>query len=299
MSEGVVAKGLLDPSGIAIAPSGRVYVADSERGEVLVLVSNGPAHTFISGLRSPLGIAVDTDESVLVSDSMADRIYRYRADGELISTFGKTGDGDGEFSGTGPLAIGEDGSIYVVDIDHNRIQVFDRAGVFRFTFGKEGHFGNSAEGELYFPGGIATDSRGNVYVSDTHNFRVQVFSSKGEFQRSWGQQGTWRGEFDHPFGIAEDGERDRVYVVDDYIKLDGGGNRIQVFSHSGRYLGSSTVALDHPFDVAVASDGRVFVTERGTGSVRVLSPSDFEIATNTKATSRPTSRPSSHPRSRL
>ncbi len=123
MSGGVVAKGLLDPSGIAIAFSGRAYVADSERGEVLVLESNGRAHTFRSGLRSPLGIVVDADESVLVSDSMANQIYRYRADGELISTFGKTGDGDGEFSGAGPLAIGEHGSIYVVDIDHNRIQV--------------------------------------------------------------------------------------------------------------------------------------------------------------------------------
>ena len=30
---------------------------------------------------------------------------------------------------------------------------------------------------------------------------------------SWGQQGTWLGEFGHPFGIAADGERDRVYVV--------------------------------------------------------------------------------------
>ena len=133
-------------------------MADSERGEVLVLDSNGRAHTLISDLRSPLGLAVDVDESVLVSDSMANRIYRFKTDGDLISTFGKIGDGDGKFSGAGPLAIGEHGSIYVVDIDHNRIQVFDRAGVFRFTFGKEGHFGNSAEGELYFPGGIATDS---------------------------------------------------------------------------------------------------------------------------------------------
>ena len=57
-----------------------LYVADSERGEVLVLEPNGRAHTFISGLRSPLGIAVDSDESVLVSDSMANQIYRFGAD---------------------------------------------------------------------------------------------------------------------------------------------------------------------------------------------------------------------------
>ena len=271
-------------------------MADSERGEVLVLEPNGRAHTFISGLRSPLGIAVDSDESVLVSDSMANQIYRFGADGKLISTFGVAGTGDGEFSGAGPLDIGGDGAIYVVDIDHNRVQVFDRNGGFRFTFGKPGHFGNSAEGELYFPGGIATDTDGHIYIADTHNFRVQVFSSGGRVEVAWGRQGTWSGEFDHPFGIAVDVARNRVYVVDDHINLEGGGNRIQVFSRGGRYLGSSKVALDHPFDVAVASDGQVMVTERGTGSVRVLSPSDFEMATNT-STTRPTSRPMSRPMS--
>ena len=111
MSGGVVAKGLLDPSGIAIASSGRVYVGDSERGEVLLREPSGEVRVFVSGLRSPLGIAVDTDGSVLVSDSMANRIYRFRPDGELISTFGATGAGDGEFSGAGPLAIGSEGTI--------------------------------------------------------------------------------------------------------------------------------------------------------------------------------------------
>ena len=35
--------------------------------------------------------------------------------------------------------------------------------------------------------GLAIDRDGDVLVADAHNLRVQVFTSGGQFLRSWGQ----------------------------------------------------------------------------------------------------------------
>src|SRR5215212_4457274 len=56
---------------------------------------------------------------------------------------------------------------------------------------------------LLRPEGIAVDSSsGNVYVADTANNRIQVFSSNGSFVSKWGEYGTSDGSFNSPEGIA-------------------------------------------------------------------------------------------------
>ena len=67
------------------------------------------------------------------------------------------------------------------------------------------------------------DGSGKVYVADSRNQRVQVFSSAGTFLFKWGSQGSGDGQFQFPVGIAVDGSG-RVYVV------DVNNNRVQVFS---------------------------------------------------------------------
>ncbi len=90
---------------------------------------------------------------------------------------------------------------------------------------KWSNFGTGSE-ELSWPEGIAVDSSsGNVYVADTANNRIQVFSSNGTFITEWGRYGTGNGSFNHPAAIALDQENN-IFVV------DNSNNRIQVFSRS-------------------------------------------------------------------
>jgi len=140
------------------------------------------------------------------------------------------------------------------------------------------------------------DGEGRVYVADTHNFRVQVFSTEGRFVRAWGRQGTAPGEFDHVFGLAVDPTRGVIYAVDDRVKLERGGNRVQVFSLDGRPLGHSTGVFDHPFDLAVGPRGAVFVTERAAGQVRVLDPEGIERKLRRRQPTDRPARPPAHPR---
>src|SRR5687767_2981164 len=60
------------------------------------------------------------------------------------------------------------------------------------------------EGEMRSPSGIALDQEGNVYVADTGNNRIQVFSSNGTYIREWG--GIYGEREMFPEGIALDQE---------------------------------------------------------------------------------------------
>ena len=75
--------------------------------------------------------------------------------------------------------------------------------------------GNAGDGDGEFdePLGIAVDSYGNVYVTDSNNNRVQKFTSDGTFIKKWGNPGSGDGEFSYSAGIAVDPE-DNVYVGD-------------------------------------------------------------------------------------
>ena len=70
------------------------------------------------------------------------------------------------------------------------------------------------------PAGITLDQEGNVYVADTGNNRIQVFSSNGTFITKWGDVTKWReygnGNFTmrSPQGIAVDSSSGNVYVDD-------------------------------------------------------------------------------------
>ena len=79
------------------------------------------------------------------------------------------------------------------------------------------------------PKDIVVNGKGNVYVMDHYNNRIQKFSSSGAFITKWGSEGDGDGEFDNPQSIAIDGQGN-VYVA------DANNNRIQKFTSSGAFI---------------------------------------------------------------
>jgi DNA-binding beta-propeller fold protein YncE len=75
------------------------------------------------------------------------------------------------------IAIGPDGSIYLVDGVNNRIVVTDANGNVRFSFGRSG----GGAGELRHPMGIDISKKGKIFIADTGNHRIQVFDARGRF----------------------------------------------------------------------------------------------------------------------
>ena len=96
--------------------------------------------------------------------------------------FGFPGSGDGEFNTPWGITLDEDGYIYVVDSNNDRVQKFAPDGqVYVAQFGSPG----SGRGELNRPSDVAVDPDGDVYVCDWGNDRVQAYDAAGRFFTSF------------------------------------------------------------------------------------------------------------------
>lgn len=91
-------------------------------------------------------------------------------------------------------------------------------------------FGERAGQRLKHPLGVGFDGGGNVWISDTGNSRVLVFTTGGAFVRELGTD-EGEGKLYSPYGIAADPERDRMYVA------DWTNQRVQIFTTAGEYAG--------------------------------------------------------------
>jgi DNA-binding beta-propeller fold protein YncE len=115
-----------------------------------------------------------------------------------------------------------DDSFFVVDREA-RIQHLDREGR-PLT---EWRTPRWAQGK---PVGLTVGPDGNLYVPDTHYYRVLVYSPAGELLREWGSKGTAPGQFIYTTDIAFDSNGN--VFVSEY----GDNDRIQVFTPTGEFL---------------------------------------------------------------
>ncbi|MCU0464276.1 MAG: NHL repeat-containing protein [Anaerolineae bacterium] len=79
------------------------------------------------------------------------------------------------------------------------------------------------------PRDVAIDSAGNVYIADTGNKRVRVYSAEGVWLRDIGSGGSGEGQLDEPTGLAVSADG-RLFVADTWNR------RIAVFDLEGRWL---------------------------------------------------------------
>jgi DNA-binding beta-propeller fold protein YncE len=191
------------PMGVAVtSDSSFVIVADSSnhRVQVLQLVVGADgisAHLeFVRSLGSgegsdegklyyPSGVALlqsngGQQETVLVAEEDNNRVSQFALDGTFIGIFagtGEIGSGNDEFRfPLGITVLGSSGEVAVADRNNHRVQIFDSEGKYKRQFGTEGE---EADGQLYFPSGLASDAHGNLLVVDETN-RLQVFDLKGK-----------------------------------------------------------------------------------------------------------------------
>jgi RHS repeat-associated protein len=237
-------------------------------------------------LREPEGgLATDAAGNVWVSDTYNNRLEEFNSQGESIRTVGSYGTGAGQFGWTLGVTVDSKGNVWATDEGNNRVEEFTSEGVFVKMFGwgvsngeakleictsscRAGLQG-SGNGEFYVPEGIAVDAKGNIFVADRGNHRVQEFNSEDAFVRS----------------IARSGEEEGPF----YLNLDSAGNlwvayswdkqnQIAEFTGEGTLIrnwgttGSEKGQLKDPYGVAVGAEGNVWVSEYGNNRVQVFTP---------------------------
>jgi len=129
--------------------------------------------------------------------------------------------------------------------------------------------GGQAAGKLHYPTQVAVAPNGNIVVSDSLNFRVQVFSADGSFLREFGGAGDSPGRFARPRGVAVDSEG-HIYVVDALF------DNVQVFDEEGRLLlafgshGNGPGEFWLPAGIFIDSTDRIYVSDSSNHRVQVF-----------------------------
>ena len=123
----------------------------------------------------PNGLAVTTSGSLLVADGNHGRLAQFDAEGLPLAGV-RRGMSDGELGLPRGVALDDQGRIYVTDTTASVVDVYRLDEAQRPVFvGLVGAYGLS-DGQLRYPGGIAADARGRIYVADWSNDRVEVWS---------------------------------------------------------------------------------------------------------------------------
>ena len=271
--------------GLGIDSSNNVYIADGLNYRVLKCSPFGVCSLFAgqtgvpgsdnSHFRFIDDVAVDSAGYVYVSDTQNARIQKFNSAKVYQSTIGVTNvpyvtDATRMFAPWG-ITVAPDGSIYTVEKYGLRLLKMNSAGVQQWTVGQAGVSGsdNSHFAQYAWTGGPegnpAVDSNGRIYVSDTHNHRVQIFNPNGTFYAvlgtGWGQ-GNY--QFACPTGVAISPVNGDIYVADHC------NQRVQVFTSARIFKatlgqtgveGSDNAHFRWPFDVKIFSNGSIFVAD--------------------------------------
>ena len=265
------------PTGLRVAPDGRLFVTDSER--LRVVSADGSTVSTYAG-----GGSVDID-----SASTSNIRFRSLQD----------------------VAIHPDGRVFVLDgafFSGHRVYVIDPTGSTASVYAGGGPIGNLAgsfadgasttTARFNRPLGMALHSDGRLFIADTENHRIRVISADGATVSTYAGNGN-PGLLDGDADAAEfNGPVSLAFATDGRLFVgDGNNRRIRVISADGNTVstyagrgatGETGEGLPFPpadsidfFDVAyiaITNDGRILVSDDGSHNIRVISADGSRIS---------------------
>ncbi len=301
------------PTGLAVDLSGNLYVTDSNTNTVqkidpqgmvnLIAGTSGTAGS-TDGIGSaarfnmPGGIALDLSGTIFVADTANATIRRIALDG-TVTTFAGSVSNRGSTDGTGtaamfsaPIGVVVDGSgnVFVADSMNDTIRKISSTGTVSTFAGSAGVTGSTdgtgSTARFNLPTGLAIDSAGNLYVSDTTNNTIRKITSAGNVSTLAGLAGVSGSQdgnggnafFNHPGGLALD-VSGNLYVADtgnSVIRKVNVAGAVSTVAGLDGVAGlmdgpASDAFFNQPQALGLDSTGTLSVADTGNAAIRKIS----------------------------
>ncbi len=225
------------PVGLDFDADGRAFVADANRGAVLIFDhSRKFTNTLSEEGMKPAAVAV-AQERVYVADVSHHNVAVFdRASLHKLFTVPRDNDNPEArlFTPTN-LALDSSNHLFVSDTGAFHIQEYDHDGRWLRNMGMEG----DSPGQFARPKGVAVDRAGRIYVVDAAAQVVQVFSPDGQLLMYFGGPDGGGHELSLPAGIAIDYdnvERFRPLIAPNFsveylvlVSSQYGDNKINIY----------------------------------------------------------------------
>jgi uncharacterized protein (TIGR03437 family) len=231
-----------------------------------------------------------------------------------ISTFagnytsGFSGDGSAassaELASPFAVAVDKSGNVYIADQFNNRIRKVSGGSISTVagngTSGYTGDGSAATSAELSDPEGIAVDSSGNLFISDTSNCVIRKVTTSGTISTIAGNNSTGCGyagdgaaataaQINHPSGIVVD-SKGNIYFADtsnNIIRIVTTDGNINTFAGNyGAGIGftgdggpATSARLNNPEGLALDSSGNLYIADGNNNRVRVVSAATGIITT--------------------
>lgn len=157
----------------------------------------------------------------MVTDTENHRIQIFSSEGVFKHKFGTRGNELHELCYPLCVAMTTDDCIAVTDSVNACIKVFSQNGDFQNKYGSENF--------LEFPYGIAISHDNFMIVTDICKHRVFVLYPSGGIFSEFGEYGTGSREFDHPYFVTVNKEKQIVVS-------DSGNCSVKIFQFEGKLL---------------------------------------------------------------
>jgi DNA-binding beta-propeller fold protein YncE len=225
-------------------------------------------------LGKPKGMGRDRNGNIIVVEPHYQRVNHFSPQGKLVAQWGKKGTNVGQFTLPRAVAINSHKEIFISEYGPmERVQCFSLVSnpdgpTSARVLNAFGHPGNGP-GEFNRPEGLCVDLQDRLYVADSCNHRIQIFTREGKLLRTYGKAGSGRGELSYPYDICVD-NAGRQYVC------EFGNSRIQIFDANDRSIeiiggpGAEPGQFSNPWGVALDSAGNLYVADSQNHRVQKL-----------------------------
>ncbi|HYO56161.1 kelch repeat-containing protein [Archangium sp.] len=300
---------LWNPRDVAFAPDGSLYIADTLNNRIRRVGPDRRISTLPGSEEyQPHYVEVGPDGSVYAAHTYLHCIRRIRPDGTATTFAGQCGLQGGDAGDGGPathallnypqdIVMGRDGNLYIADFDNDRIRYVTPDGLIHTLAGKPqargycGDGGPASNACLNGPWGLAIDSEGSVYVSDSFNHRVRRISRDGLISTvagtgvdgssspKVGDGGPARKALlSLPKGLAFDA-LGNLYIADHMTRIrrvspDGtmtrfaGSSEVYGYGYNGEGMPTQKALFDSPVGIAAGPDGTLYVSDEWNYRIR-------------------------------